>query len=51
MRNIIFLFIVLAAYSCQNIYKQNIKAKSDALKSGVYIDTIFKGITFNDSPT
>lgn len=51
MKNILFLFIVLVAYSCQNIDKQNIEAKLEALNSGVRIDTIFKGITFHDSPT
>lgn len=51
MRNLLFLFFMLATFSCQNIDKQNINAKSEALNSGVHIDTIFKGITFNDSPT
>lgn len=51
MKNTVFIFLILIAASCQNIENKNIKAKSDALNSGVRIDTIFKGITFNDSPT
>lgn len=51
MRNLLFLFIILATFSCQNIDKQNSIAKSEALNSGVRVDTIFKGISFNDSPT
>lgn len=51
MRRILFLLIILATFSCQNIDKQNSISQYEALNSGVRIDTIFMGITFHDTPS
>lgn len=51
MRNFITcLFLIFITFSCQNVEDQKIKARDEALKSGIKIDSIFYGLTFNDSP-
>lgn len=44
------LFLLCIIFSCQNAKDHKYKVKQAALESGVKVDSIFCGLTFNDSP-
>lgn len=41
---------IICLFSCNSIDKQKVKAKKEALTSGVRIDSIMFGLSFGDSP-